>query len=233
MFRNYFKTAWRHLLKNKFYSVINITGLAIGLAVGIMILLWVQDEMSYDRSSPNAGQIYRINAHIGNGVTAQVWGTTPGPLAVYCRQSIPEVMGTVRIQGRQPVLFAPGSKGIMEKKTAFVDPTYFSFFGVPMLEGDTAHPFNGTNSIVLTAAMAHKYFGSEDPLGKSLLIGKESFVVTGMVADFPANSSTAYEALFPMDYFARQFTQRGGNGDWKTIDEDLGDYQFAIYVRLR
>lgn len=233
MFKNYFKTAWRHLLKNKFYSVINITGLAIGLAVGIMILLWVQDEMSYDRSSPNADQIYRINAHIGNGVTAQAWGVAPGPLTVYCRGSIPEVKGTVRIRARQSVLFAPGSKAIMEKKTAFVDPAYFSFFGVRMLEGDTAHPFNGANSIVLTTSMAHKYFGGEDPMGKTLLIDKESFVVTGVLADFPQNSSTGYEALFPMDYYARQFTLNGGNGDWKTIDEDLGDYQFVIYVRLR
>jgi putative ABC transport system permease protein len=233
MFRNYFKTAWRHLLKNKFYSAINITGLAIGLAVGIMILLWVQDEMSYDRSSPNAGQIYRINAHAGTGATTQVWGVSPGPLTVYSRQSIPEVMGAVRIQKRQPILFAPGSKGIMEGNTAFVDPAYFSFFGVRLLEGDTAHPFNGTNSIVLAASTAHKYFGSEDPLGKTLPIDKEGFVVTGVMADFPGNSSTSYDVLFPMEYHARQFTLNGGNGNWKTIDEDLGDFQFTTYVRLR
>ncbi len=88
MFRNYIKTAWRSLLKNKFYSAVNITGLAIGLAVGIMILLWVQDEFSYDGFHRNADNIYKINSHLGSGADAQVWEGSPAPLAVYCKQSI-------------------------------------------------------------------------------------------------------------------------------------------------
>jgi len=92
MFKNYFKTAWRNLFKNKFYSAINITGLAIGLAVGIMLLLWVQDEMSYDSFHQNANSIYKINSHLGTGSGAQVWEGSPGPLAVFCKQQIPEVV---------------------------------------------------------------------------------------------------------------------------------------------
>src|SRR5450432_3545670 len=111
MFKNYFKTAWRNLVNNKFYSTINITGLAIGLAVGIMILLWVQDELSYDNFHQNAGSIYKINSHLGKGASAQVWEGSPGPLAVFCKQQIPEVVNGVRINNiYEQMLFTYGDK---------------------------------------------------------------------------------------------------------------------------
>src|SRR5687767_2259458 len=103
MIKNYFKIAWRNLIKNKFYSAINISGLAIGLAVGIMILLWVQDEFSYDGFHRNADNIYKINSHLGTGAGAQVWEGSPAPLAIFCK-SIPEVVNVVRINGFQDQL---------------------------------------------------------------------------------------------------------------------------------
>ncbi len=233
MFENYFKTAWRHLLKNKFYSAINIIGLAIGLAVGIMILLWAQDEMSYDRQSPYADHIYKINSHIGTGNSAQVWGGSPAPLAVYCRKSIPGVTATVRVVSHNQMLVSLGNKKIIENHAAFVDPSFFTLFGFRLLKGDAARPFNGINSIVVSSSTARKYFGSNDVLGKELIIDKENFRVTAVMPDFPENSTIRYSILFPMDYSAKQFTASGGNGSWKTIDEDLGDYQYEIYLRLR
>ena len=98
MIKNYFKIAWRNLARNKFYSAINITGLSIGLAVGIMVLLWVQDELRYDSFHKNAESIYKINSHLGTGAGTQVWKGAPGALAVFCRQ-IPEVKQAVRIKG--------------------------------------------------------------------------------------------------------------------------------------
>src|SRR5215213_4666549 len=99
MFKNYFKIAWRSLLTNKFYSAINISGLAIGLGVGIMILLWVQDELSYDSFHGDANNIYKINSHLGTGSGAQVWGGAPSPLAIFAKTQIPEVVNAVRING--------------------------------------------------------------------------------------------------------------------------------------
>src|SRR5687767_1011727 len=134
MIKNYFKIAWRNLIKNKFYSAINISGLAIGLAVGIMILLWVQDEFSYDGFHKNADDVYKINSHFETGEGIQVWEDSPAPLAVMCRQSIPEVADVVRIYPRwEQLLFAYGDRKLIETNTAYVDPSFFSLFSFGLI----------------------------------------------------------------------------------------------------
>ena len=168
MFKNYFKTAWRNLWKNRFYSAINISGLAIGLAVGIMILMWVQNEMSYDGFHANAKNIYKINSHIGTGPNAQIWQGSPAPLTVFARQSISEVLNAVRVLSRDPVLFTTGEKKFSEAHTAFADPSLFSIFDFKMLKGNAAKPFNDNNSIIISASTAKKYFNGEDVIGKIL-----------------------------------------------------------------
>lgn len=231
MFKNYFKTAWRNLMKNKFYTGINIFGLAIGLAVGIMILLWVQNELSYDSFNKNADNIYKINSHLGSGTGAQIWSSAPAPLAVFCKQSIPDVANAVRLKKRyDQLLFTNGNNKFLETNTAFVDPSFFSVFSFDLLKGNPAQPFNGDNSIVITASTAKKYFGNDDAVGKILKTDKDNFVVSGVLKDFPENSSINFDMLFPMSLFAKNF---GGNGTWKTIDEDLGNYQYDIYLQLQ
>ena len=231
MFKNYFKTAWRNLWKNKFYSAINISGLAIGLAVGIMILLWVQNETSYDRFHSNADNIYKINSHLGTGAGAQVWEGAPGPLAVFAKNQIPEVVNVVRINGfNEQLLFTYGDKKFIETNSAYVDPSFFSIFDFKLLEGNAKKPFRDDNSIILTSTTAKKYFGNENAIGKTLTQDKNNFVVTGVVRDFPANSSIHYDMLFPMSLYAKNF---GGNGQWKTIDEDLGNFYFTIFLQAQ
>ncbi|RFM26291.1 ABC transporter permease [Deminuibacter soli] len=232
MFFNFFKTAWRNLVKNKFYSTINIAGLAIGLAVGIMILLWVQDEFSYDRFHANAGHMYKLNAHLGEGAAEQVW-SPPAPMSVFAKQ-IPEVEKVVRVMGRdeQLVINCNGKK-FVEKNAAFADSNFFRFFSFRLLKGNIAVPFSDINSVILSQTEARKLFGTEDATGKTLQISKENFVVSGIMADFPASSSMHYSILFPMTYYGRQFTASGGNMNWKTIDEDLGDYGFEVYLQLK
>ena len=152
MFKNYFKTAWRSLWKNKFYTIINISGLAVGLATGIMLLLWVQNELSYDRFHSKADVIYKINSHMGTGASEQVWEGSPGHLALFCKQSIPEVLNVVRISNiDEPLWFTYQDKKFSETKLAFVDSTFFSMFDFKLLEGNAAKPFPNINSIILTS----------------------------------------------------------------------------------
>ena len=233
MIKNYFKTAWRNLTKNKFYSAINITGLAIGLAVGIMILLWVQNELSYDKFHRNANSIYKINSHLGSGTSAQVWEGAPGPLLVFSKQ-LPEVINAVRVNeiGEQ-LLFKYEDKKFNESKLAFVDSTFFSIFDFKLLEGNATKPFPDLNSIIITSSEAKKYFGNQQAIGKILTTDQGNFTVSGVVSDFPENSSMQYNMLLPMGLYAEQFAASGGNGDWKTMDEDLGNYYFRIYFQLR
>jgi putative ABC transport system permease protein len=232
MLRNYWKTAIRNFTHNKFYTAINICGLAIGLAVGIMILLWVTDEYSYDAFHRNARNIYHINSHLGSGASAQVWTSSPAPLAFFTKKSVPEVISTVRIVGRYeqtPMMY--GDKKYVEKLSAYVDPSFFSVFDFGLLRGNPASPFLDNNSIVITESTAKKYFGDHDPIGKTLLADqKDNFRVTGVIKDFPANSSISYDILFPMSLYAKNFR---GNGAWKTIDEDLGDFTYQTYMLLR
>jgi len=232
MLKNYLLTAWRNIRRNSFYSVLNITGLAIGLAVGILILLWVKDELSFDGFHKNADRIYSVNSHLGTGADARVWTGVPAPIAVFARNSVPEVAKAARIIDRwNPLLTTYGSKSFLEANTAFADPDFFTIFDFPLLKGNRTHPFRGDQSIVITASIARKYFGNADPMGKVLVMDKtDNFTVTGVLADFPANSSINYDIIFPMDLYAHHF---GGNLNWKTIDEDLGDFGFATYLQLR
>jgi len=233
MIKNYFKTAWRNLTKNKFYSAINITGLAIGLAVGIMILLWVQNELSYDKFHRNANNIYKINSHLGSGTSAQVWEVAPGPLLVFSKQ-VPEVVNAARVNEiYEQLQFKYQDKKFNESKLAFIDSTFFSIFDFKLLEGNASKPFPDLNSIIITSSEAKKYFGDQSAMGKILTTDQGNFTVSGVVSDFPENSSMQYNMLLPMGLYAEQFAASGGNGDWKTMDEDLGNYYFRIYLQLR
>src|ERR1017187_6825832 len=131
MIKNYFKTAWRNLLNNKFYSAINIIGLTVGLAVGLLILLWVNDELSFDKFNTKAGQLYRVNAQLGTGSSKQVWSGAPAPVAVVALKEVPGVQNTARIVGNYSyTVFRYGDKLLKEDygKLALVDPSFFKMF---------------------------------------------------------------------------------------------------------
>ncbi|MGH2644816.1 MAG: ABC transporter permease, partial [Chitinophagaceae bacterium] len=233
MFRNYFKTAWRNLMANKFYSIINISGLAVGLATGIMLLLWVQNEFSYDKFIHDYQHIYQFSATMPTGDKITTWPWVPGPLAVYAR-SIPQVKSIVRVNENSGQILsnADHSKVLRGFNTAFVDSNFFSMFNYELLEGNRKDLFPNINSVVLTRNAAKKIFGNEDAMGKVIIAGGNNFTVTGILRDFPQNSSMQYDAIFPMGFYAKQFTANGGNGAWKTIDEDVGDYFYYTYVKL-
>lgn len=235
MFKNYFKIAWRSLWKNKFYSILNITGLAVGLATGIMLLLWVQNELSYDKFNKDYQNIYQLSSHFKSGGNDNLtWNGVPGPLAVFAK-NIPEVQSVVRINAQfDQILSDKNKEKIFDGNTiAYADSGFFSMFSFPLLKGNKATVFPNNNSVVLTQSTAQKLFGNEDAMGKTVGYFKNYFTVTGVLEDFPENSSIRYDAIFPMGYYAQQFTANGGNGDWKTIDEDVGNYAFNTYVKLQ
>jgi putative ABC transport system permease protein len=233
MIRNYFKSAWRNLFRNKFYSAINIAGLSIGLAVGIMVLLWVKNELSYDSFHTNAANIYKINSHLGAGEGAQVWDGSPGPLAVFSKQ-VPEVKQAVRVNAiYEQFLFTYGDKKFKESRLAYVDSGFFSVFDYKLLQGNPENPFPDMHSIVINESAAKKYFANKRAVGQVLVNDYGNFTVTGVVEDFPENSFMQYDMLLPMSLYADMFFKWGGNGSWKTIDEDLGNFPYHTYLQLQ
>lgn len=234
MCKNYWKTAWRNLKTHRFYSLLNIGGLAVGLATAVMLLLWVRDERSFDRFHKDYREIYQVTARVHSGSEEMTWHGVPGPLAVF-GTSIPSVVSTVRMKEDigQVIANQDRSKVIDGNRTAFVDSTFFSIFDFKLLEGDRNHLFPDDHSAVITRRLAGKFFGADEVLGKVIDYQGNKYTVTGVLEDFPENSSIQLDAVFPMAVYGRQFTGSGGNGAWKTIDTDLGDFSFTTFVKLR
>ncbi len=231
MIRNYFKTAWRNLIHNRFYSIINICGLAFGMAAAILLLLWVQHERSYDRFHAGYRNIHRVGVHFETNGSEMSWDGAPGAMRVLA-QSIPQVEKVVRIGDNEDQVLsnADRSKVMDGFYTAFADSTFFNVFDFKLLQGD--NPFPDTYSVVITQSTARKFFGRDDVMGEILRYRNNNFTISGILRDFPDNSSLAFDALFPMSFYGKEFTENGGNGEWKTIDEDMGNFAFKTFVRL-
>jgi putative ABC transport system permease protein len=233
MFQNYFKTAWRNLVKNKFYSVINIAGLTIGLTVGLLILIWVQDEFSYDSFHKNAPNIIKLENMVGTGVNRQLWAVTTAPIGMMAKKEIPGVKDYVRITYNYLYgLFKYNGKLFNEQNTFFTDPSFFSVFDFNLIKGDAANPFPDNNSVVITESTAKKYFGSEDPVGKVFTAGDSvSFKITGLIKDMPKNSTIQAHMLFPMSLYAK--VRYTGNTEGKNIDNDFVQFDYDTYILLQ
>ena len=227
MLKNYFKTAWRNLKGHKFHTLVNISGLALGLTTAILLLLWVQHERSFDRFHHDYQHIHRFTVQLNENT---VWETVPGPLARYA-ESMPEVEAFVRVLagGGQRFATPDGHTVINGLATGYVDSTFLSLFNFELLEGNADQLFRTPNSIVLTETTAKRLFGNDDPIGKILQNGEDNLTVVGLLRDFPDNSSIGFDVILPMSLYAQRFT---GNGEWKTIDVDMGNFSFRSFVRL-
>ncbi|HEX8020117.1 ABC transporter permease [Mucilaginibacter sp.] len=234
MFKNYLKAAWRNLINTKFYSALNIVGLTIGLAVGMLILIWVQDELSYDRFHTKADQIYKVNASIGTGASKQVWGGVPPPVAAFGLKEVPGIVSAVRlVTSYNYSVFRYKDKLLKEEfgKLQFVDDAFFTLFDYKLLKGNIRAPFPNDQSVIITESTAKKYFGKEDPIGKTIMgDSKDPYTVSGILADFPANSSVNSDMLFSMNLKRKQYD---GKGMWKTMDGDWGDYYTTTFLQIR
>jgi putative ABC transport system permease protein len=240
MLKNYFTIALRNLKANKFYSVVNISGLAVGLATGIMLLLWVQHEFSYDKFNREHKNIYQVNSHIrfldGKSLA---WRGVPGPVSIWAKK-IPEVVSVVRLasDNENPTLSDKVLSNIDQKKVfdnnniVYADSNFLSVFNYELLHGNSNTFLPNLHSVALTQSTAQRLFGTDDAIGNIIRFDKNSFTVTAVLKDFPPNSSLQYDAIFPLDYYAHQFTANGGNHGWKTIDEDINDYSFRTFLLL-
>jgi len=203
MLINYLKIAWRNISKNKFFSAINIFGLSIGLACCILMYLFIQHELSYDRFNKHATYIYRVTS-IGDGPNGKSHlAVTPAPWAPLMKKDYPEIQQYVRVLKDEKSNIGEKSKThFNEAELYFADSTFFDVFSFELESGDPKLALKAPNSIILTRAAAKKYFGERDPIGKSLEVnsfGRNFDVqVTGIAKQTPGNSSLQFNALISL-----------------------------------
>ncbi|MEZ0450131.1 ABC transporter permease [Sphingobacterium thalpophilum] len=239
MVRNFIKTAWRSIFSNMFYSAINILGLTSGLVVGIFLLLWIQDELSFDRFHSQHRNIYRIGIEGGTGISKRIFKAIIAPVGSLAKKEIPEVDDAVRIFRIGDAAIKYKDKRFNEKDFAFVDTSYFSVFDFPLIQGNQQQPFPDNNSVVITSRTAQRYFGEENPIGKTIIMGMEDLcTVSGVIADYPDNSTFQFQVLLPLSRYNEQaYIKNKTTYDNKTylssMDEDWSNFAFETYLRLR
>lgn len=215
MILNYFKVAWRTLVRNKTLSLIKILGLSIGLAVCILMFLYSKDELSYDHFHANKGNIYRVFQDMDISVEPKrKLGTTQTPLGEAFEKEIPEVQSACRMLDI-PVTIKSKNE-VFSENPLTADKNFFSVFSFDLLKGDPKTALEGIYSIVLSESAAKKYFGTEAALGKIIELKTrdefENFTVTGIIADAPQNSTIRFSMIVPFEFFKKENTHAGWIG---------------------
>jgi putative ABC transport system permease protein len=230
MFKNYYKTAWRNLLKNKFYSAINIAGLTLGLAVGILVLLWVQDELSFNGSYKKAKDIYRLELWGGTGNNRQIFTIGVAPIGPFSKQQLPAVQDFVRLTGNFDYsLYKYRDKVFGDENAIYADPSLFSIFDLNLVKGNNAKPFADDNSVVITQRTAEKFFGNQDPIGK-VIIGdnKVNLTVSGVINNIPKNSDIRYDMIMPISFhFKEQLAQKND------MSNNFGYLDYVTFLQIK
>ncbi len=189
MLKNYLRIAIRNLKKYKVYSLINVVGLAIGITCCIVIMLFVTDELSYDRFNKNVDQIYRptvLGLMNGHDIRSAL---SPSPMGGAVKHDFPEVIAYTRLHQEGPHVIKYKNRIFTDDKFIWADSTLFDVFSLPFIAGNPKTALTQPNTVVITESTAHKYFGSEDPMGRILNIDKRAdYIVTGVIKDIPHNS---------------------------------------------
>ena len=223
MLKNYFKIALRNLWKHKGYSFINIAGLAVGMACALFILLWVQDELSYDRFHANARTLFRVEQDQKGGQGKFHVNVTPYGMRDALKAEIPEIRDATRSARTGTLLVRQGEKAFYENRVTAVDPSFLQMFTFPMIRGDAGTALSGPGSIVLSEDLAKKYFGTENAVGRTLNINNQYPVtVSAVMKNAPANSILQIDALISVEFL-------------KNLGIDIGDWgrnQIITYVQL-
>lgn len=238
MFKNYLKTTFRSMFKNKVFSIINISGLAIGMTCCVLILLWVLDELSFDKFHKNIKNIYSVVNYDPDDSPVRYGNSVPAPVAPVLKEEYPEIINTARFRVSGKLMIKYNNKVNFENGGGFADPSFFEIFTCHLLQGNPETALSDLYSIVLTEEFAEKYFAEENPVGKVLNVNsKWDFTVSGVVKKLPQNSSIRFDFLIRFEIFGlfndvdmnnwgwysgyRAFVLLPGGSDYKQVSEKI------------
>ena len=228
MILNYFKIAIRNILRRKIYSIINIAGLSVGMACTILILLWMQHEMSFDRYHENADQIFRMASDIEIGEMHGQYAVSSLPIGSALQRDYPEVLRAVRFYPHsRKLLVHYKDKKFLEDGIIYAEDSIFDVFTFPLIRGNPSTVLTTADSLVITEAMAEKYFGSENPVGKILKVeDKVDLKVTGIVQNVPINSHFTFNMLLSWELLKEDSNYAHWEKQWI-------EHKFYTYLLLR
>lgn len=222
MLKNYLKTAFRNLWKNKTYSFLNIFGLAVGITCAGFIFLWVEDELSYDHNNFKKDQLYQVMENQAYDGKTYTFSATPGLLAGAMKEEVPGIKNTCRFSWNQYTLFTLGEKTLYERGY-YADSSVFSMFTIPFVQGKKENAFNQLQSLVISEKMAEKFFGkNKNIIGKTLKVDNtEEYIISGVIKDFPENSTLKFDwiASFKGFFERNQWLLQWGNNSIQTFAE--------------
>jgi putative ABC transport system permease protein len=234
MIHHFFQIAWRNLVKRKFYSFINIAGLAIGMTCCLLITLYIKNELSYDQYHTKKDRIYRVlqsfrsvkeGVNPGAPTPEEFWVWGNAPVGPALQTDFPQIEKMVRFMSPSSLLLQHGEKRFQQDNLVFMDSTAFSVFSWKMIFGDPQTALTAPNSIVLTKTVSEKFFGSANPVGQSLRIdNSDNYLITGVMEDVPPNSQINFNGLISMS------TERKYRSD---IFDAWGYVDFYTYLLLK
>lgn len=247
MFKNLFKTAIRNIFKDFGYSSLNILGLTIGITSALFLIIYIADELSYDRYHENADRIYRVASHIAETDDEFTWIVAQIPFAPQVVQDYPEVEQSVRFIDAGRELFKFEDKEFYEEDFYYADSNVFEVFTYEFVKGDSKKALIEPNTIVLTQTIASKYFGKEDPINKTLVNGDDTYKVTAVIKDVPFYSHFRFDALMSRKSLPKEMGSWGNFGvftyillpeglDYKVFEtkirEMYDNYMSEIFERI-
>ena len=224
MFKSYLRSLFRNITKNKFYSVLNITGLTIGFSTAFLILLYVQDELGYDKHHKNHSRIYRLESDIAVSGNHTLYATVPIPFGPALKLEMPEIEQFVRLDNLGNILFRYKEAEHYEDNFFLADSTVFEVFTHKFIYGNPDKSLTEPNTIVLTKKIADKYFGDKNPVGEILITGGgQNYKITGVIEDLPGNSHLKFDALISISTDAETYSTTKPSRFWR-----IGTYTFLL-----
>lgn len=212
MIKNLILVAFRNFKKDKWYSLLNVLGLTIGISFSLFLVFYIIDELSYDRHNNKAKYIHRITANVKEPENSMKWASTQFPLGPTLKKDYPEVEQAVRFVGSDRTMYKNGELRFYEEKIFFADSNLFEVFSHQFIEGNSETALYEPNSMVLTQTLAEKYFGTDkNAVGKSLQNNRgDVYKITGVLKDVPKNSHIIFNAVISISTLPKDFSDNWG-----------------------